>query len=195
MLDPQRGNDQIAQLLRELRPVAAGKIGASELGGLRHYERRKDASGKCVHWGRHARMLHTNAGVYPANPETFARFCRVFSESLSGLDILAVWFQFSENRMRLKFAPDAVAVEITALEPYYHERPWSSALAGKRVLVVTPFADTVLANMLVERRSGGISRICYRIFNWRPFGAQLVRRSFILSTRIGSLRLAPCGKR
>jgi hypothetical protein len=145
VLDPQKGNDLIAQFLTEHRPMAAGKIGASELGGLRHYQRRKDASGRCLNWGRHARMLNTNAGVYPANPDTFARFCRVFAESLGGLDMLAVWFHASENQMRLKFAPAAVPVAMTALEPYYHERPWSSALAGKRVLVITPFADTVLS--------------------------------------------------
>ena len=30
-----------------------------------------------------------------------------------------------------------------ALEPYYHENPWSEALAGKVVLVIHPFADAI----------------------------------------------------
>ncbi len=35
--------------------------------------------------------------------------------------------------------------ELRALEPYYHAKPWSAALAGKRVLVVHPFRKTILA--------------------------------------------------
>ena len=34
--------------------------------------------------------------------------------------------------------------KLRALEPYYHPNPWSAALAGRRVLVVHPFRDTIL---------------------------------------------------
>jgi hypothetical protein len=143
ILDGQAGNDLVGKLLLDAQPMAAGKMGASELGGLAHYERNKDAQGKCSDWGRHAPRLNINAGVYPADPEIFARFCRDFGVSLGLLDVLAVWFQFGENQMRRKFAPQAKAVELGSLEPYYHQNPWSKYLAGKRVLVVTPFASTV----------------------------------------------------
>src|SRR5262249_25944574 len=94
-------------------------------------------------WGVHADKLFTNAGVYPARPEVFARFCDEYSRSLGSLDFLGVWFRFGENRIRKMFAPDARPLAVRALEPYYHEHPWSAALAGRKVLIITPFADTV----------------------------------------------------
>jgi hypothetical protein len=38
---------------------------------------------------------------------------------------------------RTKFVP------LQALEPYYYAAPWSEALAGKRVLVIHPFAESI----------------------------------------------------
>ena len=35
--------------------------------------------------------------------------------------------------------------QLRALEPYYHEDPWSAALAGKKVLVVHPFKESILS--------------------------------------------------
>jgi hypothetical protein len=123
--------------------MAAGKIGESELGGLRHYERYRNAEGRCSRWGIYWKRLYINAGVYPATEDVFSRFCREYGRELGALDMLAVWYQRGENKIRLQYAPNATPVFITALEPFYHDRPWSQYLAGKRVLIVTPFASTV----------------------------------------------------
>jgi len=48
-----------------------------------------------------------------------------------------------DDTRELTFAPTAALASLTALEPFYHERPWSRHLAGKRVLVVSPFAETI----------------------------------------------------
>jgi hypothetical protein len=143
ILEPQSANDRIADLLREGRPRAFGKMGASELGGLRRFEAKKGADGICHHWGAHRRRLNLNAGVYPADDETLSRFCLHFSDTLGDLDILAVWFHRGERRLVSKFAPTATLASLTGLEPFYHERPWSRHLAGKRVLVVSPFSETI----------------------------------------------------
>jgi hypothetical protein len=145
ILGPQAGNDRLSRLLSESASIAVGKIGESELGGLRHYERYKNAEGRCTRWGAYWRRLHVNAGIYPADAVIFSNFCRVFSDALGNLNILAVWFQHGENNIRLKFAPNATPVALTALEPFYHDRPWSQNLTGKRVLIVTPFASTVVS--------------------------------------------------
>jgi hypothetical protein len=34
-------------------------------------------------------------------------------------------------------------MELRGLEPYYHENPWSQALEGKKVMVFSPFANTM----------------------------------------------------
>lgn len=54
-----------------------------------------------------------------------------------------MYFSLGENAAYRKFAPKAILAEPRGFEPYYHERPWSEHLAGKRVLVVSPFTDTI----------------------------------------------------
>lgn len=137
------GNDLLSSSIHHA--AAIGKIGASEIGALRHYLRRADSEGFCESWGYHTRLLYRIAGVYPPDPNIFSRFCITFTDSLRHLDVLAVWFNFGENAARRKFAPRATVTALRALEPYYHQRPWSRHLAGKRVLVVSPFVDTIQA--------------------------------------------------
>lgn len=143
ILGQQAGNDRIAELIRAARPVAIGKMGASELGGLRRYERLKDASGHCADWGREGHRLHVNAGVFPDDPRAFDRFCQQFASALGDLDLLAVWFQFGERALQRRFAPAAALTDLLSLEPFLNDRPWSAELAEKRVVVVTPFTATV----------------------------------------------------
>src|SRR2546427_6914950 len=149
ILSPQEGNDLLACLVH--RPAAIGKIGRSELVALRHYLRRADSSGHCESWGGHATLLYRNAGVYPPEPAIFSRFCKTFLETLARLDVLAVYFNWKENDVRRRFAPKATVTAPRALEPYYHDRAWSQRLAGKRVLVVSPFADSI-RNQYLRRR-------------------------------------------
>jgi hypothetical protein len=141
ILDAQAGNDLIAESMS--KPSAVGKIGDSELRGLRKFLKHADASGMYRDWGHSAIMMHRNAGVYPNDPAIFSRFCCEFLQALGSLDILAVWFRPGEASVRRKYAPDAKLVCLTALEPYFHQRPWSRVLAGKRVVVVSPFAQTI----------------------------------------------------
>jgi hypothetical protein len=148
ILSPQEGNDLLAAAVH--KPGAAGKIGDSELRGLRNYLRRTGGSGECDNWGASAKFLHRNAGVYPSDPAIFSRFCGEFLQALTQLDILAVWFRPGEANVQHKYAKQARLVSLTALEPYYHERPWTAQLAGKRVVVVSPFTSTIKATF--ERR-------------------------------------------
>jgi hypothetical protein len=143
ILDPQSGNDRIARLLAAGMPQALGKMGASELGGLRRFEGSKQADGLCRSWGRHRVRLNLNAGVYPADDATLSRFCPSYGHSLGDLDVLAAWYHHGERRLVSKFAPRATLVGLTALEPFYHRSPWSLHLAGRRVLVISPFAETI----------------------------------------------------
>lgn len=143
ILSPEEGNNLFARAIRQ--PAAIGKLGASELGALRHYLRHEDSNGHCAAWGRHATMLYRNAGVYPPDSAVFSVFCKTYIEALTDLDVLAVWFRPGEYAVRRKFAPKATLTALRALEPFYHERPWSQHLAGKRVLVVSPFTDTIQA--------------------------------------------------
>jgi hypothetical protein len=148
--DAGAGNDYLRDCLAANRPTAAGKIGEVELGGL--LRRLSTAQAAEVDWGRHIQRMYLYAGVYPPSAEAMTRFCSAYSQALGDLDVLGVWFRFGENRLRKAYAPNAKSVLQRALEPYFHERPWSAALEHKRVLVITPFADTVRAQYARRER-------------------------------------------
>ena len=59
-------------------------------------------------------------------------------------DLLALWDVGAERQVIRGCRDTTAFTRLRALEPYYHDRPWSAALAGKRVLVVHPFRDTIL---------------------------------------------------
>jgi len=142
ILSAQAGNDALRQSFG--RPCATGKIGSGEMAALRHYLRRSDSRGVCHSWNSHAgRNLYRIAGVYPPEPEVLSRFCQLYIDALTDLDFLAVWFNFGEHAAWRRFASSATLTELDTLEPYYNSHPWSHSLAGKRVLVVTPFTLTI----------------------------------------------------
>jgi hypothetical protein len=142
VLSAEKGNALISELVH--KPVAIGKIGSSELAALRHYLRRSD-SGQPAFPAWVVRNLYRIAGVYPPEPSVISGFCKTFAEALTHLDVLVVWFNFGENLVRKRFAPRATLTELFAPEPYFHDHPWSWHLAGKKVLVVSPFTETIKA--------------------------------------------------
>jgi len=143
ILSAEQGNDRLSAMIHH--GGAAGKIGGTEIKLSRVYLRRRDRGGICHDFGHYARWAHVSSGIYPPDPPTLSRFCRYYLETLEGLDLLAVWFNFGEAAARRRYAPGATLCELSALEPYYHERPWSAQLAGKRVVVVSPFEKSIRA--------------------------------------------------
>ncbi len=141
ILDAQQGNDRLSELIHH--PGAAGKIGATEMRLSRRYLRRRDGSDLCHNFGRQAWFAYVSSGIYPPDPRTLSRFCSEYLQTLRGIDLLAVWFNFGEAAARRQFAPQATLCSIRGLDLFYHERPWSAQLAGKRVVVVSPFERTI----------------------------------------------------
>ncbi|MGA2583135.1 MAG: hypothetical protein ABSG31_07640 [Tepidisphaeraceae bacterium] len=141
ILSMEAGNDLIAQRLHQ--PGAAGKIGGTEMKLCRVYLRRRDAQGICTNFAPYGKMIYNLSGVYPNDNATLNRFCLYYLDTLRNVDVLAVWFMWGEHSARKQFAPQAKLTGLLSLEPYFHPKPWSAQLAGKRVVVVSPFARTI----------------------------------------------------
>ncbi|MCJ2132196.1 hypothetical protein [Methylobacterium sp. E-045] len=93
-------------------------------------------------------QLVTNVGLFPGTSDSIDRFCASYLAALEHIDLLAVWGQPGEAEI-LSRAPAAFTasprelLHIDSFEPWYHDAPWSGALAGKRVVVLHPFAATM----------------------------------------------------
>ncbi len=86
-------------------------------------------------------MMHTGANFFPPTDENFTRFAQLMLEDSRQIDILGVW---RPEEVRVTKHPERVtSVPLFDLDPYRHNNPWSRALAGKKVLVVHPFVETI----------------------------------------------------
>jgi hypothetical protein len=130
------------------RPIAAGKIGDTELEVLLKFEAFRDDPTaffrSITEEGHEFDLLYLNCGVFPKRQDTLTRWAQTYLEAVSNIDLLGVWFNKGEQQIVTKYAPRATLTMITAVEPYYHDVPWTQALEGKRVVAVSPFEDSIL---------------------------------------------------
>lgn len=138
-------HDFMARLIQEGKPAALGKIGDIECAALAWHlglRRLYKYHYLAPTYGQLA--LKEQTGVFPKTEEVYHRFCDLFLERLRQFDVFFLWFNPGEGVIAKKYCPKPTYIELTGLEPYYHPMaPWSAQLAGKTVLVVHPFAETI----------------------------------------------------
>ena len=141
-----RFEDQGHQSVREIMSTgvgALGKIGESELRGLQCYLRNRSSDDSCNNWDKRSERLYTNAGVFPNSAEGFTDFALTMLDALPDIDCLAVWFNHGEYSVVRDYCPKASLVWLNCLEPQLWQRPWMSLFRGKKVLAISPFADSI----------------------------------------------------
>jgi hypothetical protein len=151
ILSQEAGNELIGQAILDGKPFLAGRLGTVELDAICHYLRHRGESRPKDYPASVAMAMGNNAGFFPVTTENLDRFAVEYLAAAAALDADAVWFNPGENLVAREVCPEAALVPLRSLEPYYHERPWSRTLAGKRVLVVHPFADSIVDNYRSKR--------------------------------------------
>jgi len=159
VLSEASGNDAIGDAICRGRPFMAGRLGFHELDAVvsaRAIRVQREGS-SLARWRSQIRAepsqwssellrsLDHIAGFYPAEPATVQRLNDVLTDSVSQADLLAVWFRRYEDELMRELAPSALPILPRGLEPHYHEKPWTLALEGMKVLVVHPYADSIRA--------------------------------------------------
>lgn len=137
----------LKKAMAEARPYAAGKMGSVECSVVYAYLQRRQA----LQTGRTPPeykpdlvcSLHINAGVFPQTTESIDRFCADYLEAVSQCDAVCAWGVTGEAQILSRHCPSASLVQRLNLEPYLYPHPWTAALAGKKVLVVSPFVDSI----------------------------------------------------
>lgn len=135
----QKANKLMAQLIAEERTFAAGRLGSVELEAVWRSER----SQKPAVQKRILKMMRNNAGFFPENAKLLKRFTDVMKNAVTKMDLLAVWYNQMEDYVLESYGKNALLTDLTALEPWYVDDPWTSGLKGKRVLIIHPFAETI----------------------------------------------------
>ena len=78
------------------------------------------------------------------NDSEIDRFVQLYLDACENADFAAVWYySYAEEKIMKEHALKAQLCPSRSVEPYYQNNPWTHALAGKKVLVVNPFAETI----------------------------------------------------
>lgn len=85
-----------------------------------------------------------NAGFFPPTNGAMEEFANLVCKDVSQIDVLGSWLP-GEKQLRKFYAKGLEVIPFESLEPFWADNPWTSSLAGKKVLVVHPFEDTIRA--------------------------------------------------
>jgi hypothetical protein len=96
--------------------------------------------------------MSKNAGFFPPTDESLDAFAELFLNSVRQVDIMGIWLIQYEDVICNTFCPDAALVDFDCLEPFRFANPWSSLLAGRKVLVIHPFAESIRRQYNEKRR-------------------------------------------
>lgn len=156
LLSIEKTNKTIKEAIIAGKPYWVGRIGGTEMNMifefLKHevfpeYDNRKDAT----------RKLCEYSGFFPDDIEYGERFVNLMLECCKNIDMQAAWGRYMADYLFDQYQPDTVLTRLDRIEPWnlYKTKsnisPWSSALKGKKVLVIHPFEETIREQYKINR--------------------------------------------
>ena len=143
ILEDEAANELIFNKIIDNKPCFISRFGSSELASILFYRFTRRSNPLHNKWNtHHEHILCDVSGFFPFTQETMDRFSEYYLSLIKNIDMLGVW-QIGEEHVADLLDKNIQLVNLPAIEPYNFDAPWSRALAGKRVLVVHPFADSI----------------------------------------------------
>lgn len=133
-------NELIKSYIRSGRPFAICRLGSSEFSQIQFYE-------------EHV-LFHTNRldrsnmiDTFHHSEEELGRWVDMIKKDSQDIDVMAYFddHPIEEYFVRTSCPKDMKLIRLGQLEPLAYEHPWTMELAGKTVLLVNPFVDTMVA--------------------------------------------------
>ncbi len=155
--DPDLVAAEIRALLEGPGPAMIARFGSSELQCLVNHSgvisaQRSIANyirGRSPPWWwdpKLLRRMYRNAGFFPPTEAALEQFCSLMLEDAPLVDLLGSWLP--DERLFDHLIGHAPKVDLELLNPFFAQRPWTQALAGRKVLVIHPFARTIESQYL-----------------------------------------------
>lgn len=152
--DPDIASEMIYDLLSADKPCMVARYGGFELSTVVNYlgvKNRKPSIlkyilGKQQQWWWNKNLMQSmqnNAGFFPPTEEKLSQFCEMMLRDSKEVDLIGSWLE--DENIILKERETIKKVKLVYLEPYWSKKPWSRVLEGKKVLVVHPFSDDIIA--------------------------------------------------
>ncbi len=150
----QNASDLIKDKLDSGAPLMISRFGGNELKCiLNYYFINRSLAGNILNlirgvpYFRYFRPdvlvdMNNGAGFFPSTPQNAKKFAQMAFDDIAEIDILGSWFSH-ERYLYDYMNVNHVRVHLEDLVSFNHPDPWSIALAGKKVLVIHPFEETI----------------------------------------------------
>ncbi len=154
ILSLKDANNKMLEAIKNGGPFFVGRIGSTELETICNYiyfTKRIKNSG-IPYTNNITNMLSEWCGFFPAEHNLMDKFCDLYLEKIKEADLLwCMWQSKYENKLYQDCCPNT---ELTLYDetgfPVNLDIPWTSALSGKKVLVIHPFEKSIINNYRIK---------------------------------------------
>jgi hypothetical protein len=150
--NPDIAASVIYEKLMDEKPCMIARFGSTELITMVNYLGVKSGDkkylqyirGKALPWWWNEAIIDQMqrwSGFFPPKPEKVEQFCALMMKDLKEVDVLGSWLAeecFFDKDMK------GIKIQLRLLEPFWAGKAWTRALKDKKILVIHPFADTIL---------------------------------------------------
>ena len=117
-------------------PCLIGRFGLTEFKVLYSYLFKHSKYSK--------RLYNMMCSVYPVSRENLDKYAQGMLNLTPNIDVLCCWADPDEAKYCKKYCKqDTEYINLYALNSIVYSNPWTSALKGKKVLVINPFDETI----------------------------------------------------
>ena len=141
-LSLEEGNKNIYTLLSNENPCMIGRIGSSEMQALNECYGVQLGFKKTINENV-SNILYTNAGFFPNKQNEIMKFCDLYTQCANDLDLFAILGSGDEGYFVKTYAKNKPVIPLQSLESYYFNEPWTKALKDKKILVISPFSNSI----------------------------------------------------
>lgn len=143
--------DLLYNVLESGKPVLISRLGSEELKTLKEYRLRNRVlpvrmyyymKRQVKDWRVFSKNGIFDSTIKPQSTEMVGEYYKEFMMALPEVDILGSWLYW--ERIFIHELKAVKKVRLRDLEPYYHYKPWTRLLKGKKVLVIHPMKSTIL---------------------------------------------------
>ena len=151
--EPEKASQVILKLLTNEQPCMIARFGSTELNAISNYKGIKEyhndiigfIKGSSPQWWWNSKGLEeifSCSGFFPATIENVSIFAKMMIDIMPQVDILGSWRP--QELLFQKELRNSQFITLRLLEPFWSKNPWTKALANQKVLVIHPFAETIL---------------------------------------------------
>ena len=139
-------NCQIAAWIKDKKPFMVARFGNTELAVITSVLKRRlfgntlETQARLDEWFQ---RLVAGAGFFPNNQELADIFTDIMHESSKEIDMIAMFHCHLDDYVITEWIPEGKVTFLNHIEPWRCDEPWSSALEGKKVLVIHPFEESI----------------------------------------------------